>query len=129
MPCCCCMMGRLQHGAQSISLTGAIVHYVSEMTPKTSHNPWVRFSPPCCSGALIFILSCPSSPTSNALSHFFFAHFLLIHRHLPQHLFDGRSGRREKVSSFGFSYNFLCSSLCLRLFFWSEPKPPPLSAT
>lgn len=58
---CCCMMGRLQRGAQSISLTGAAVHYVSEMTPKTSHNPWVRFSPPCRSGALIFISSCPSS--------------------------------------------------------------------
>lgn len=94
---CCCMMGRLQRGAQSISLTGAGVHYVSEMTPKTSHNPWVRFSPPCRSGALIFISSCPSSPTSNALSHFFFAHFLLIHRHLPQHLFDGRRRRGKSL--------------------------------
>lgn len=100
---CCCMMGRLQRGAQSISLTGAGVHYVSEMTPKTSHNPWVRFSPPCRSGALIFISSCPSSPTSNALSHFFFAHFLLIHRHLPQHLFDGRRRRGKSL--------FLCRLL------------------
>ncbi|CAF93849.1 unnamed protein product [Tetraodon nigroviridis] len=69
----------------------------AQMTPKTSHNPWVRFSPPCCSGALIFISSCPSSPTSNALSHFFFAHFLLIHRHLPQHLFDGRNRRGKRL--------------------------------
>lgn len=88
VPCCCCVIGLLLHKAQSISLiTKALVHYVSAMTPQTSHNPWVRF-PPLCSGTLIFISSCPSSPTSNILSHFFFAHFLLIHHHLPQHLFE-----------------------------------------
>lgn len=83
-------------GSQRISLIiEAIVHYVPQMTPKTSHNPWVRFAPPCCSGALIFISPCPFFPTSNALSHFFVAHFLLIHNHLPQHLVDRRD-RTEK---------------------------------
>lgn len=108
VPCCCwCVMGLLLHEAQSISLiTEAVVHYVSEMTPRTSHNPWVRF-PPLCSGTLIFISSCPSSPTSNILSHFFFAHFLLIHHHLPEHLFEGRNRRGKKSSRWGKSLFFL----------------------
>lgn len=132
VPRCCCVMAPLLREAQSISLiTKAVVHYVSEMTPQTSHNPRVRF-PPLCSGTLIFISSCPSSPTSNILSHFFFAHFLLIHHHLPEHLFEGRN-RGKKIfmlrkksalsssSSSSFSnflahcvYRRLCQSQSLR---------------
>lgn len=134
MPCCCCVMGLLLHTAHSILLIAeAVVHYVSEMTPQTSHNSWVRFYP-LCSDTLIFISSCRSSPTSNILSHFFFAHFLLIHYHLPQHLFERRSRRakKKKSSSCGkksllwSSSNFLFCSLCLMPSL-SEPKRPPLS--
>lgn len=123
------MMSLLQHKAQSILLiTEAVVHYVSEVTPQTSHNPWVRF-PPLCSGTLIFISSCLSSQdlyyTVSFLSFFFFCPFSANSppSALASVCEEKQRGKKTGKSSFSSSTFIpllcLCSSQSLRsdLFF------------
>lgn len=116
------MMSLLQHKAQSILLiTEAVVHYVSEVTPQTSHNPWVRF-PPLCSGTLIFISSCLSSQDLYYTVSFLFFFCPFSANSPPSALASvcEEKRREEKTGkSTVSSSTFYSSSLSLL-----EPKPP-----